>query len=351
MPVKEKPVGHDLFQLDEACLETVRREYGLEEADSFLPILLDGTTCSLLEVRSETSRKAVIRCGEKRYFVKQIPWYADDPALVRTSHRLQDALARQGAPVAGLLATTTGRSWIQHVGSKLVVFDFRAGVRYSGSLRQLTSAAAVLPRIHQCQVSLPEAQREDWFALVQDHLELARKVVAPCAEFDAAMDFLQEQLDELRAAASSAGWHDLPDAPVHGDINPWNFLFDPNGKVSCVVDFDNCDVGRRVRDIGEGALTFCAMAYADDSTTFRQPLSTRVDSPGMRDFLTTYQREAQEPLVGAELVCLDVAFQLAYVELVTLGLIRGEFDAPRDLASIRAWLAPLPTEILRGWTG
>lgn len=77
MPAKEKPVFADFFNLDERALGIIGDRYGLTGVDCFLPILLDGEECTLLEVRSATSKKVIVETENGLYFFKQIPWYCD----------------------------------------------------------------------------------------------------------------------------------------------------------------------------------------------------------------------------------------------------------------------------------
>src|SRR5918911_3060068 len=108
MPVKPKPSTPDYFNFDERALVMLADAYGLDGADAFYPILLDGETCTLLEVRSATSRKMMLEDRGRRLFLKEIPWYANDPGQLAWSHALQLRLADEGAPVARIVPSRSG---------------------------------------------------------------------------------------------------------------------------------------------------------------------------------------------------------------------------------------------------
>ncbi|MEV6823602.1 phosphotransferase [Amycolatopsis sp. NPDC051102] len=317
MPVREKPVFKDFLNLDDRVLGLVADRYGLAGVDCFLPILLDGDRCTLLDVRSETSKKAVLEAGDRKYFLKQIPWYCDDPARIAMSTRLQEGLRRSGLPVPRLVPTVDGDLWTSFRGESFVLFDYVRGLRYRGERAQRRAAAQVLARLHRCRAAVDAVSSEDVFTLAADHVTLLRKVVPEAASV------FEELLTPLERRARNAGFGELPATAVHGDFNPWNLLFAAGHRVTAVVDFDNCDVQSRLHDVAEAVLTFCVLRYAEDSTNFavRQPAA--VDWAAVTDFLAAYDEVA--PLSGRERACLPFALGAVWIELTCLGLLRHDF--------------------------
>ena len=126
MPIgKAKPVSADFFNFDESTIHLIAQEFMLPELDEFYPILLDGETCGLLEVRSETSRKMIVGSSVtgKKFFLKQIPWYCDDDEKVKFSHDMQLYLAEEGQPVARIQTTKSGGTYWPVNNVKLVLFE------------------------------------------------------------------------------------------------------------------------------------------------------------------------------------------------------------------------------------
>lgn len=320
MPVREKPVFKDFLNLDDRVLGLVADRYGLPGVDCFLPILLDGDRCTLLDVRSETSKKAVLETGARKYFLKQIPWYCDDPARIAMATRLQEGLRRAGLPVPRLVPTVDGDLWTSFRGESFVLFDYVPGLRYRGDRAQRRAAAQVLARLHRSPVAVDAVSAEDVFTLAADHVTLLRKVVPGAAE--AALAF-EELLLPLERRARDAGFGELPATAVHGDFNPWNLLFAADHRVSAVVDFDNCDVQSRLHDVAEAVLTLCVLRYAEDSTNFAARQPATVDWAAVTDFLVAYEEVA--PLSDRERECLPFALGAVWTELICLGLLRHDF--------------------------
>jgi Ser/Thr protein kinase RdoA (MazF antagonist) len=345
MPVKRKPATPGFFNFDERALSRLSQAFGVEMVDGLRPILLDGDHCTLLEVRSATSRKVVVESGGERYFLKQVPWYADDARLLATSHQLQSHLFAAGRPVSRLVPAADGKTWVTVDGATFVLFEYAQGTRFRHGSGQVRGAARSLSWIHECGLPLEDALAEDWFDLVSAHLDLAIEVRGGergAAATVALIEHLGDRLGSVRERARRAGWYEQPDRPVHGDVNPWNFLFGEDDEVTAILDFDNCDRGKRVRDVGEGLLTFCGLRYAQDSTTFDQPFVADLRPDAASAFLAAYEAEAREPLTPVELACIDCALDTVFVELAALGVIRGEVVPARDTTSVVRWLDTRP---------
>ncbi|OKI02548.1 hypothetical protein A6A06_16155 [Streptomyces sp. CB02923] len=334
MPVREKPIRKDFFNLDERAMGIISDRYRLADVDCFLPILVDGNRCTLLEVRSETSKKVIVECGDARYFFKQIPWYCDTDEQVAMSTALQQELGRAGVPVARLVATGDGRLWTSIHDERFVLFEFSNGRRYEGRPQQTRAAAGTLARLHAAEVVVPGAPGEDVFSIAYDHIQLLETVwgkqdrdAAPVA--GAYRAFLRR----AEGRAGAAGFGGLPAVAVHGDYNPWNLLFADDDQVQTVLDFDNCDVAARLHDVAEAVLTFCVLAYREDSTNFARTQPDAPDAAAISAFLSAYQ--AVSPLTGTEKKCLPWALGAVFVELTCLGFIRDDFGPDHLPALVR----------------
>ncbi|MEV6310562.1 phosphotransferase [Streptomyces sp. NPDC051840] len=339
MPVREKPRSTTFANLDERALGVIAERYRLRDVDCFLPILLDGNRCTLLEVRSETSKKVVVECAEERYFFKQIPWYCDTPEQVEVSTALQARLRLAGLPVPRLLPTDSGELWTVIGEETYVLFDFSHGLRYGAHPGQLTAAAATLGRLHRAAVHVPGAPGESVFRLAHDHLDLLGHVAGgEGRDLGSAPATLRALAEEAERRAGALGFGELPAVAVHGDYNPWNLLFDEDDAVTAVLDFDNSDVASRLHDLAEALLTFCVLAYREDSTNFARLQPPLPDGGRVTAFLTAYTAVA--PLTARERDCLPWAVRAVLVELLALGLIRADLD-PDGLPDLDAWLTHL----------
>ncbi|MEW1724585.1 hypothetical protein, partial [Streptomyces sp. NPDC093109] len=83
MPILPKPAQYGFFTFDGGLLQQLSDAYGLGPLTGFRPILLDGDCCTLIDVRSQTSRKMVIEGSDrKRLFLGPVPegWTPLSPA-------------------------------------------------------------------------------------------------------------------------------------------------------------------------------------------------------------------------------------------------------------------------------
>jgi Ser/Thr protein kinase RdoA (MazF antagonist) len=325
MPVKKKPISSSFFNFDERIIQIITNEYELEEIDSFCPILLDGNLASLLEVRSETSKKIVLETINESFFLKQVPWYCDDATLLSFSHRFQKELLVQSLPVARILQTKAQDTWVTIQGYKFVLFEYIQGQCYQGNPHQLRSSVQTLAQLHKFAQTYDIEEKnylaEDLFDLAQAHINLAKDLLLEDAY--PLLDQLQESLEKARRCALQAGWHDLLRIAVHGDYNPWNLLFNEEYEVCAILDFDNAGIDARLHDIAECLLTHCVLHYRGNSTNFAPIIPDRVPLQGVRDILCMY--EAISPLSSIEHACLPWTILAVFIELSCLGLIRGDF--------------------------
>ena len=174
MPVKQKPVRTRFFNFDSSLIDHVRVEFGLDSPVSLRPILMDGPTATLMEVRSKTSRKAVISTPSQRFFLKEVPWYCDTPEFLTFSNAFQEQLRRAGAPVPGVCRTATGSTWIDYGERRLTLAPFIKGRRYQFASAQAEAAGRALRQIHTLQdpAALPPYDGDDFIQLTRDHLSL-----------------------------------------------------------------------------------------------------------------------------------------------------------------------------------
>lgn len=331
MPVQKKPQDFASASFDRRHVDLLRERYGLSSLSDLLPILLEADSAVLLEVRSETSRKAILDSEGQRFLLKQVPWYADSDDWLTRRHRLCRA-AGSTTPVPVLRQTVDGADYVRMDGAAFEVWELVYGRRYSGTTDDLASAGEVLAAIHRADVPANETPMEDYRDLVADHVDLAEGVAG---------DGQRVVVDQLARAAARAAlsvraeaWEQLGATVVHGDFNPWNLVFS-SVEVASVVDWDNADVGPRLRDLVEGALTHGAIRFLEDSTNYVVPFRADVDNSRVAPFIRAYFAAAP-PLSDAELACLPAVVELVHVELAALAVVRGELS-DRSTDYVRDW--------------
>ncbi|MEU5428448.1 phosphotransferase [Streptomyces olivoreticuli] len=338
MPILRKPPQYGFFSFDGGLLQQLSDAYGLDHPlTGFRPILLDGDRCTLIDVRSQTSRKMVIEARDgARLFLKQIPWYCKHETLVLAT-RWQTQARAAGAPVARLLHTRAGSPWFEIAGSYFTLTEYVPGRRYTNTADDRAQAGAAIARLHATTVDVPPAPAENAFAGALAHIALAREsIAAPSAVLDA----MEHTVHAWAEQADASGWNRLAGQLTHGDTNPWNLIYTNQGAV--LIDFDNAHRGPRLRDIAEALLSFCSVHYQQDSTNFAPVPPGRIDRDGAADFLTAYTRVRRLSLVEA--ACIPLAGGAVAVGLVCLGLLRGDYPAAMA-PELAAWATAVPDDI------
>ena len=348
MPVKPKPARPEFFNFGAAALLAVQDAYGLDDPVRYCPILLDGDTATLLSVRSPTSKKVVLRAGPegRRLFLKQIPWYANEPELLDFSLTFQNLLADQGLPVARIVPDKGGALYSQIADVEFVLFEFVPGYRYEYRASQLAAGARSLAYLHVTQPAgwwRPlRPPSETVFDLAVAHLDLMPVEMSAFTPADRALqERLRARAGNAWSELSRSGFADVPVCGVHGDFNPWNMQFAPDGSVAAVLDFDNCDVQSPLHDVAEALLTWTGLVkYRGYSVRFAPDLpvvttaALRSAERAARTFLAEYQ--AGGGTVDGGL--LPAVASMIGVEFSALGLLRGDF-APSCHSMLPDWVA------------
>ncbi|MFI9723963.1 phosphotransferase enzyme family protein [Streptomyces sp. NPDC052396] len=336
MPILRKPQQYGFFSFDGGLLHQLSDAYGLGPLTGFRPILLDGDHCTLIDVRSQTSRKMVVEGSDgTRLFLKQIPWYCERDALVLAT-RWQTQAHDAGAPVPRLLHTLTGRPWFEIAGSYFTLTEYVPGRRYSSTPADRAQAGEAIARLHAAAVDVPDEPAENTFAVAVEHVALARESTAVPT---AVLDVMELAVRSWREQAEAAGWDGLTGQLTHGDTNPWNLIY---GERAMLIDFDNAHRGPCLRDIAEALLSFCSVHYQQDSTNFAPTLPGPINHPAAADILTAYTRVRR--LEAAEITCIPPASGAVAVGLVCLGLLRGDFPTTMA-AALAAWATTIPADI------
>lgn len=332
MPVKRKPDAVASASFDSGTLRSITTGFGLPDADRAFPLLLDGDTPTLLEARSKTIRKALIPSGNDLIFIKEIPWYANDEDLIGYSHASQVALRERGLRLAALYRTLTGTTWLTLGNKRFTATEYIPGRRYCGHSMQASSVGQYLASMHAIGIDLKRASTEDVFTLARDHVSLLADLRPELSS--TVVPALLARLEACTLKALEAGWRSLPSYFVHGDCNPWNFIFDEHDGVASIVDFDNCDFQSRLHDLAEAVVTFSALEYLADSTSFARIQPKQLNTEASLAFLSAYN--STFALTDSELACLPYAITAVYIELFSLGLIRGDFgiDQVADILSL-----------------
>ncbi|MEV5985971.1 phosphotransferase [Streptomyces sp. NPDC052051] len=338
MPISAKPDRYGFFAFDGGLLRQLSVAYGLGPLTGFRPVLLDGDHVTLIDIRSQTSRKMIIETADgDRLFLKQIPWYCEQDTLTLATAWQAQATAA-GLPVPRILRTTEGSAWYDIGGSSFTLTEYVPGRRYTGTPHDRAQAARTMALLHSTPADIPNAPSEDAFVGALDHIALAPVTSASTA----ALDLMRHAVRSWAAQAAASGWESLTGQLTHGDTNPWNLIY--TDTAAALIDFDNAHRGPSLRDVAEALLSFCAVRYRQDTTNFAPAVPGLINRGEAADILTAYTQV--RALTSVERACLPPAGGAVAVGLVCLGLMRGDY--PHVLAhDLARWAARVPDDMTR----
>lgn len=205
----------------------------------------------------------------------------DDPGRVAFAQAVQGHLAASGYPVPAIVPTRDGQPCLRLGGHTYEVFEFRPGVRYDGSIGGSAAAGDALARLHRALDGCRppgDPPRTGYHGAVGIDAGLARipeKVAArepgtSIGGLRRTCEYLGDAYHEAALRVDQGGFRSWPAGIIHGDWHPGNLLYDGNGRVSAVLDFDSARREPPAADLANGALQF-SMIYAPQGDPARSP--------------------------------------------------------------------------------
>jgi Ser/Thr protein kinase RdoA (MazF antagonist) len=317
--LKRKPPGRTFDSFASETFEEIVAGYGLGAVTAVHTVVVEGDQVVLLGEKSETSRKYLIETSGGRHFLKEVPWYCDEPDRIEFSADFGNRLAEAGLPVPMARRGSRGAAYVSAAGSRFVLYDYRPGRLFDGSVIQKASAARGLARLHATAAGLVPrgtAPAESVRGVVRDHLRLATETrpeqAGPATGFGRLGSVLLDVLPD-----------EVDDSPVHGDFIPWNTAYDASGELHAIYDFDNACLGSPLRDLGKALSSFNFLPYLGRGTA----LSPLADTPPGRlpeiaPMVEAY--DAERRLSSSELRVLPRYVLGGFAASVLLSLVRGE---------------------------
>ena len=329
--LKRKPAERAFDAFEPKVFEEIAAAYGLGPVTAVHTVVVEGDRVVLLGEKSETSRKYLMVTPQGQHFLKEVPWYCDDPERIAFSADFGNRLAAAGLPVPAARRGPGGQAFVFAAGSRFVLYDYRPGRIYDGSAAHKASAARGLARLHTAAVGLvPQgsAPTESVREVVRDHLRLVAETRPEQTRPGTGFEELGDELLEL-----------LPDevdaCPVHGDFIPWNIAYDSSGELSAIYDFDNACFGSPLRDLGKALSSFCFLPYAGCGTALT-PLaqSSPEQLPGFAPMVEAYDDERR--LSSSDLQKLPRYVLGGFAASVLLSVVRGE-QQTAGTHTLRRW--------------
>ncbi|HEX6977432.1 MAG TPA: phosphotransferase [Patescibacteria group bacterium] len=344
LPASVSSQGDDVvvMQPTTASTETRPAVYGrdlnsvdmilLGPGNSLAKILVDeyslGTiiSCDSSAAFSTTSRKVIVDNGKNRYFIKEKPGYCCTPYSLTLSAQFQAFLSERTGFVPRIIQTTSGDSYLRLGEKYFFTTEYTDGRMFNGSILDVQGAGEALGVMHsQSQEfsfsnphNLHASEDALQFVDLADQLRGAENDVWRGRTISALRSLVDRYKDQL-------DW-DVPYIVNHGDYAPFNLVYDKQGKVIAVNDFDNVNFRPRTRDLAGAILSFCdGLSYAGATSTLRRPIATSLNIEKTRAFIDGYKANS-EHFSEKEKTDLVGEMCIRWTKIMALGIVRGDFN-------------------------
>jgi len=271
---------------------------------------------------SFTSQKCVISdlTGQK-YFLKRKPSYSLGEPQRSRSALMQSRLSECLSYIPKVIYTKKGSPYARIGEHFFLLTPYIEGDFFMGRLSQSVACASVLGEIHRTASEILPPEDNAFIDSTEETLRFIEMVGR--LDFPS-VDLKEIVLKEMRELAlkyqatniGKRGW-------LHGDFSPFNMIFRGN-QVIAVNDFDNVAYGLLARDVAECLLTHSGVNYAGATSSLRAPIRTTIDISRMKRMLNAYLKS--NPISKDELIDLPNQMCLIWLELMALGLLRGDFS-------------------------
>ena len=256
---RKKPVNYNFNHLNPRLIENVLSGFGFENEFISLPFMGRGSNIKTIFFQSETANKALVRCGNNFFFIKEIPWYLSDEKQIKVIYNKNYYLLHTVSDKIPILykSKKNGNYFFEINNRYYLLMDYIEGSEWDNTGRQAYSVGSELARIHKTLIS-PGKNRSRYYRSISssalDMIKLARK------------DFL---IKNLKIYNNELNDYKKTCSVVYGDSNPSNYLFDASG-LKAIVDFDNLKYDNPVRDLAETIISFAIVKYRYNTSSFEK---------------------------------------------------------------------------------
>jgi Ser/Thr protein kinase RdoA (MazF antagonist) len=233
---------------------------------------------------------------------------------------MQHSLSRFLPYIPRIIFTKEGSPYAQIGEDFFLLTKYVEGDFFIEKLEQSVNCASALGEMHKTALEKLPSQ-SDFIDSTEETLrfiDMAEGLNFP------SLDLKRSILNKMRESAAKykatnigkKGW-------LHGDFSPFNMVF-KGDQLIAVNDFDNVAFGVLARDLAECLLTHTGINYAGTTSSLRTPIRRTIDSSRMKAMYIAYLEK--NPISSSELVDLPNQMVLIWLELMVLGLLRGDFS-------------------------
>ena len=256
---------------------------------------------------SRKAAKMLITASKGSFLLKRRAVTKDVKQQVAVAHSVQRHLSEHRFPVAGLVDSLEGKSFVEHEGRIYELFRYIKGERFDKTNPAAAEAGRVLAHFHDLLRDFPEDQilKRTSFHQGKPLLKVIDELpdVLKSKEskenlegIDDTVSYLKNQYAIASKMVEDADFTGMPTGIVHADWHPGNMLY-KDGEIIAVIDFDSLRVNPRITDIANGALQFSMrMGDAGKIDLWKEGFRGQT----IRSMIQAYEQFTQLPLMASE---------------------------------------------------
>lgn len=190
-----------------------------------------------------------IETNKGMYVIRVASGLASERHL-RYSKQVIDVLHHANIPVLTPIVNEHGANYTTYKGRFVQITPFIEAFAFQTNHRFANASGRVLRKMHDTLVNaqagpLPEWSNYPSFIVLEEGMTLLKEVCrVPPKQLTIAESLYVRVMDEWEKLC-----HDLPKTIIHGDWHMWNALYDTNGEVRAVLDFDFMQRAERIHDV------------------------------------------------------------------------------------------------------
>ncbi|MBC8309643.1 MAG: phosphotransferase [Planctomycetes bacterium] len=256
---------------------------------------------------SRRAAKMLVGSSKGKYLLKRRAVGNDVKDFVEFTHAVQKRLAEHRFPVAGLMNTVDGDTYVEHDNRIYELFSFIHGKRFDKTNPAAAESGRVLAHFHDILNDFPNEpnvkkqiyhQGDNFYRIISEVYDILEKHETP-NDLEGVADtigFIREQYEMANKKVDAIGFYSLPTNVVHGDWHPGNTLY-KDGEIIAVIDFDSLRVSPRITDIANGALQF-SMRIGNAEDVDKWPDTFRGNT--IQSMVQAYDQFTKVPIMASE---------------------------------------------------
>lgn len=342
---------------------TVAEEIGGEDLAIVLSRYDIGAIERISDYRKGSRRaaKMIVGSADGKFLLKRRAEGHEVRSQVEFAHEVQKQLQEHRFPVAGLVDTIDGESFVEHDNRMYELFRFIHGKRFDKSNPAAAESGRILAHFHdilrefQHEPTIKRKsfhQGEQLFSVISEVNEVLKEY-EPAEQLEGMTDtiaYLREQYEHAYREIESVGYSSLPTGIVHGDWHPGNTLY-KDGEIIAVIDFDSLRISPRITDIANGSLQF-SMRMGEAEEVDQWPDSFRGHT--IQSMVQAYDQFTTLPIMESERTIFpSLMIEALIVESVIPIHKTGSFGRVRGSTFLRMverklnWLLPRKERVIQ----